>query len=301
VTLIVSDGDYDEGDDLQNYMVVDLQSGGISYLDEVPEGGWTDEYKTSKMVFAKIKGGVFTMCSPQDEVGQTLFDTDFQIQVTISKPFYMGVFETTQKQYQLITGADPSQYKGDTRPVESVSYNAIRGENLGAKWPESDEVDADSFLGKFRAKTGKSFDLPTEAQWEYACRAGTTTALNDGSNLTNEYTDGSLAKLGRYYYNREDGKGGYAEHTVVGSYLPNAWGLYDMHGNVWEFCLDWYDVYYDGGSTDPRGAPNGRLRIKRGGAHSEREGAQYCRSAMRYVNGPSGAGSGEGFRLVLTP
>ena len=303
VTLTVSDGDYDEGDDLQNYMVVDLQSGGISYLDEVPEGGWTDEYKTSKMVFAKIKGGVFTMCSPPDEVGQTLFDTDFQIQVTISKPFYMGVFETTQKQYQLITGADPSQYKGDTRPVESVSYNAIRGENLGAKWPESDEIDADSFLGKFRAKTGKSFDLPTEAQWEYACRAGTTTALNDGSNLTNEYTDGSLNKLGRYYYNREDGKGGYAEHTAVGSYLPNAWGLYDMHGNVWELCLDWYFEYYDGGSTDPRGAASGRLRIKRGGSfsHPEYGGARYCRSAMRYINGPSGAGSGEGFRLVLTP
>ena len=296
VSLIVSEGKNDFDDDLQNYMVVELNSGSISYLDKAPEGGWADEYKTTKMVFRKVKAGRFTMGSPLDECGRNDLDGEYLHEVTLSKPYYIGVFETTQKQYELIAGDNPSKYKGDMRPVESVSFDMIRGSNKGANWPYSSEVDAGSFMGKLRAKTGKDFDLPTEAQWECACRAGTLTAWNDGTTITDEVKDDNLAKLGRYQYNREDGKGGFSEHTTVGSYLPNAWGIYDMHGNVYERCLDLWDMYI-GGSTDPRGAfPPKTMRIIRGGSFDDPDGAHYCRSAHRFA----GRGS-TGFRVVLVP
>jgi formylglycine-generating enzyme required for sulfatase activity len=152
--------------------------------------------------------------------------------------------------------------------VEQLSYDAIRGRNKGAEWPASSEVDDDSFFGKFRAKTGKAFDLPTEAQWEYACRAGTITALNNGTNITNEFDDGNMFKLGRVYRNMKDGKGGYEYTTVVGCYLPNAWGLYDMHGNALEYCLDWYSENMAADPvTDPKGPETGFYRILRGGSY----------------------------------
>ncbi|MBQ7555470.1 formylglycine-generating enzyme family protein [bacterium] len=296
LALTMSDDPGEGGDDLQDYMVVDIDSGDISYLDEEPEGGWTDDYKTSKMVFRKVKACRFTMGSPMDECGRNDLDGEYIHEVTLSKPYYIGVFETTQKQYELIAGDNPSKYQGDLRPVENVSFNMIRGSEKGVNWPYSSEVDEDSFMGKLRAKTGKAFDLPTEAQWECACRAGTSTAWNDGTTITNEVSDGNLARLGRYQYNREDGIGGFSEHTIVGSYLPNAWGIYDMHGNVYEYCLDLWDMY-DRGSTDPKGAsPPKSIRIIRGGSFDEPEGACYCRSAHRFA----GRGS-TGFRVVLIP
>ena len=248
------------------YMVVDLSSGAISYLDAVPAGGWSDEYKTTKMVLRKIPAGKFIMGSPTNEFCRE--EEEVQHEVTLTKDFYIGVFEMTQKQYAIVTGDDPSCYKGDLRPVEQLSYDAIRGKTKGYNWPASSEVDEDSFFGKFRAKTGKAFDLPTEAQWEYACRAGTTTALNNGTNITNEFYDGNMFKLGRNYYNMKDGKGGYEYTTVVGCYLPNAWGLYDMHGNALEYCLDWYseDMAADP-VTDPKGPETGFKRILRGGSY----------------------------------
>ena len=162
-------------------------------------------------------------------------------------------------------------------------------------------MDDDSFLGKLRALTGGlEFDLPTEAQWEYACRAGTTTALNSGKDLSDEYTCPNLAEVGRYRGNQNDGKGDYSEHTKVGCYLPNAWGLYDCHGNVWEWCLDWYQ----GGwgktvDTDPVGATSGSYRVLRGGNWFKY--AQYCRCAYRYSDYPSNYGNSIGFRVCCWP
>ena len=290
------------------YMVIDLSGGtnatsfAISYLDDVPEGGWTEEYKTTKLVLRRIEPGTFVMGCPTNELGRIPIDVgifETQHQVTLTNAFYIGVFETTQKQYELITGMEPSEYVGATRPVESVSYDMLRGNDKGASWPYGYDVDEDSFFGKLRSKTQMTFDLPTEAQWEYACRAGTTTALNDGSNITNTYSDGSLAKLARYCFNRDDGKGGYGEHTAVGSYQPNAWDLYDMLGNVYEWCRDWFEE--DLGTTpatEPYGPSVGSLRVIRGGGWNLL--AYSCRSANRYYRGyPHRCSNLSGFRVVL--
>lgn len=273
------------------YVVIDLSGGAsaMSYpvleLDEdAPVNGWSDEYKTTRIVLRRIEAGTFKM--------QNTYD------VTLTKPFYIGVFEVTQGQWQRVMGTNPSDCKGGTRPVERVSYDMIRGNLDGAKWPTTDLVDASSFLGKLRARTGLDFDLPTEAQWEYACRAGTTSDYNNGGS-----TESDLRQLGRYEDNYSDGKGYILN---VGSYLPNAWGLYDMHGNVCEWCLDWDGKV--GSSTDPKGADSGRCRVVRGGnwysyarscTSSSRAGlvpSSYCedRMARGYIQSC-------GFRLSWTP
>ena len=267
------------------YCVIDLSAGAnaskypVSYLADIPAGGWTDEYKTTKLVLRRIWPGSFLMRG--------------QYNVTLTKSFYCGVFEVTQKQYTLVMGTNPSSYKGDLRPVDSMSYNMIRGTTNGAKWPSSSAVDTSSFMGKLRTKTGLDFDLPTDAQWEYACRAGTTSKYNNGGD-----TEDDLKQLGRYSANQSDGKGGYSSnHTTAGSYLPNAWGLYDMHGNVWEWCLDWY-ADWRGNVTDPKGASSGTHRIRHGGSWSE--DASYSTATRVYGTNPSKTYDVCGFRLVRT-
>ncbi|MBR3583664.1 MAG: formylglycine-generating enzyme family protein [Kiritimatiellae bacterium] len=258
----------------QQYLVVDMSGGKtgtwtVSGLDAVPEGGWTDEYKTKKMVLRLIMPGTFTMGSPVDELGRD--GGEVQHEVTLTRPYFIGVFEVTGGQYYYVTSSGSS----DKTP-RHISYNEIRGGGSGANWPASGAVDAGNFLGIMREKTGLSFDLPTEAQWEYACRAGTTTALNSGKNITATDACPNVAEVGRYYYN---GGSNYGASANVGSYPPNAWGLYDMHGNVWEWCLDWSGNYVTEETTDPVGAASGSQRILRGGgAYSK---APDCRSARR--------------------
>jgi formylglycine-generating enzyme required for sulfatase activity len=291
----------------KTYMVVDLKDWSVSYLSDVPTGGWTDEYKTEKLVLRYIPAGTFMMGSPEDELGRE--KNEYQHKVTLTRPFYMGVFQVTQSQYELVTGNNPSKLRGKTRPVEQVSYAMIRGEKKGLKWPENDLVDDDSFIGILRKKLKLNFDLPTEAQWEYACRAETTTALNSGDNLTDDKECQNMAKVGRYHLNggvkkeydppespediRSLKRWGFKifkrelhedeGHVAVGSYLPNNWGLYDMHGNVWEWCLDYYDVdnyMYKMDATDPKGIPTNKGgRVIRGGSFWDAPCA--CRSAAR--------------------
>jgi len=231
------------------YCVIDISGGTsaasypVTYLDSYPIAGWGDEYKTTKILLRRIEPGTVLLGNTKP--------------VTLTKPFYMGVFEVTQKQYQLVTGDNPSWDVGDMRPVEAVSWNDMRGNN----WPNVTTVDPSSFAGRLQAKTGLNFDLPTESQWEYACRAGTTSSLNNGGS-----NDNDLKLLGRYPGNRTDGRGGYSGHTVVGSYSPNAWGLYDMHGNVWEWCLDWCTRIDSDPATDFIGGASGAYRVLRGGA-----------------------------------
>lgn len=258
---------------LPPYMVVNLSGGSsatsypVAYLAEPPEGGFnTDEYKTTKLVLRRLEPGPV----PTRDA-------------TLTKPFYVGLFEVTQKQWSLVTGSNPSYFSGDTRPVERVSYNAIRGSSLGSQWPTSNAVDADSFLGKLRARTGIDFDLPTEAQWEYACRAGTTTTYSYGDSADGNYM---------WYWDNSS-----SQTHEVGTKLPNPWGLYDMHGNVWEWCLDWYGGSLSG--NDPVGFSSGSNRVERGGSWSYI--AYGCTSSSRINNNPSYENNNiVGFRLVRT-
>ena len=202
--------------------------------------------------------------------------------VTLTKCYYIGVFEVTQKQWELIMGSNPSHYKGDTRrPVEKVSYDDICGSNKGSGWPYGNAVDAGSFLERLRAKTGIDFDLPTEAQWEYACRAGTT----------GELYGNDLYAIAWYYTNS------YGTTHFVGQKLPNAWGLYDMLGNVWEWCRDWYGDYPKSDVKDPVGASSGTSRVSRGGSWSDSAGG--CLAACRGKGDPATRFRFLGFRLAL--
>ena len=292
-----------------DYMIVDLSAGPtapsypIDYTNAPPAGGWTDEYKTTKLVLRRIPGGSFTMGSPTNELGR--WDEEAPHPVTLTKDYYLGVFEVTQRQWERVMGYWPSYFTNalyrDFRPVERVAYHDVRGTGAGTNWPADGGVDADSFLGRLRAKTGQAFDLPTEAQWERACRAGTPTALNSGFDLTNIYADVHVKAVGRYAYNggstytaNSDTNSGSAK---VGSYQPGPWGLYDLHGNVWEWCLDWYGDY-PGAASDPAGADSGSSRAERGGGFNDF--AAVCRSANRNASAPDEWYFNLGFRLAET-
>ncbi|MBR4820323.1 formylglycine-generating enzyme family protein [bacterium] len=285
----------------ETYMVIDISGGTeaesfpISYLSAVPTDGWDDNYKTTKLLLRLIPAGTYIMGSPAGETGRGANEVEHK--VTLTRPFYAGVFEVTQRQYELVMGINPSEYEGYTRPVEKVSYNDIRGSNKGGAWPADNAVDEDSFMGILRAKTGLAFDLPTEGQWEFACRGLTTTALNNGKNLTGTDACPNLGEVARYWNN--GGKS--SAHYAVGGYDPNPWGLYDMHGNVYEWCLDWYKEYLDSDSvTDPKGEISGNYRAIRGGSWNDN--AQYCRSATRRYRSctPSKSYNDLGFRVFLT-
>jgi formylglycine-generating enzyme required for sulfatase activity len=235
------------------YMAINLSGGTdatnypVTYYatsNAVPGGVNSDAYKTTNLLMRLIPAGVFTMGTPAKEMGRRSDET--QHQVTLTKSFYMGVFEVTQRQLELVMGNKPSYFNNASyyasRPVERVSYYDIRenpanSDDPAVDWPNNSAVNATSFMGKLRAKTGlPTFDLPMESQWEYACRAGTTKALNSGKNLARQKCDANMAKVGRYWYN---GKSRYTQNgnttvgtTKVGSYLPNDLGLYDMPGNV---------------------------------------------------------------------
>lgn len=257
-----------------------------------------DACRTTEIWLKLIKSGSFNMGSPTNEVGR--YEDEDQHAVNLTKNFALGIFEVTQIQFEIICGTNFSAYAGFDRPADMVSYDFLRGtSNI---WTSPDAVDADSFIGVLRAKTGYNFDLPTEAQWEFACRAGTTNALYTGQEITENVRCTNVALMCRYRYNREDGKGGYTEHTRVGSYDPNPWGFYDMCGNVWEWTRDFYGAYPTVETTDPIGPGTGSKRILRGGSWAA--SAQNCRSARRRSYWPEasydGGDSNFGFRLSIT-
>ena len=277
---------------------VDAASYPVAYFAEPPAGGWNaDAYKTTNLVLRLVK--------PSDWADGT-FAMRGGCEATLTNAYWIGVFETTQRQWELVKGDRPSYFRSDdcyaTRPVEQVSYEMIRGSDAGSMWPDPGDVDDESFLGRLRARTGLAFDLPTEAQWEFACRAGTTTDYNNGTNLTDLVKDANLDLLGRYKYNGgEDGNGNRdcdpsGGTAAAGSYLPNKWGLYDCHGNVWEWCLDWYGALASG-AVEPVGAPSGEYRVLRGGGWGLR--ADFCLAGLCGIGRPSSGGDDSGFRLCL--
>ena len=264
------------------YCVIDLSGGAnatnypVAYLATEPSEGFNVD-KTTKLVLRRLPAGSFIMGKDQADAAH---------RVTLTKPFYMGLFEVTQKQWSLVMGSDPCSFttygKGDTYPVHNVSYDMIRGSSAGAGWPASSAVDATSFLGKLQAKTGLNVDLPTEAQWEYACRAGTATTYYWGNSM-----DGNYA-----WYSSNSG----SKAHPVGGKTPNAWGLYDMSGNVWEWCLDWDGTLAYG--TDPKGSSSGSYRVFRGG--SWYDNGSFSTSSFRLIITPSYTSGNNGFRLSRT-
>lgn len=217
-----------------DYMVVDISGGtnapsfAVSYMKAVPQGGWGDLYKTDRLVLRKITG-----CPG-------------------SKDYWIGVFEMTQRQYELTFGPnDQSCFKGAKRPADGISWYMAR-----------------TALANLSARTGMRFWFPTEAQWEYAARAG-------------ESAEAPLDQVARHYYNQHDGKGGTGFATAeVGSYAPNAWGLYDMRGNVWEWTDSWFIDKY--------------LRLYKGGSWSFSR--KSCSIAYRTGNHPGVQDTDVGFR-----
>ena len=316
----------------RRYLIIDLSSGPDSavypftYCSSPPPLGWTDDYKTDKIVLRRIEPGAFTM-------GDIVHDSKSlnmgMCNVTLSKPYYVGVFEVTQRQWELVMGGRPSRCSSAeyyaTRPVEWILWSEIRGDSNAVDWPDSNRVDADSFMGKLRTRTGLALDLPTEAQWEYACRAGTSSDFNNGVTLGGDsWTKVLMQEInvpGRHAYNVVGDKlGGLSPvnnqssmrchacttnecTSPVGSYPPNAWGLYDMHGNAAEWCLDWYKTdkkLYDG-QTDPVGPTSGSSHTVRGGSYAE--DPHHCTSFARTLaygeRTPGATGFYTGLRVCL--
>jgi formylglycine-generating enzyme required for sulfatase activity len=230
------------------------------------------------MVF--IPPGTYRMGSAEDEVGRYVWERP-QMDVIISRGFWMGKYEVTQREYLELMGGNPSGFTGDlSLPVETVSW--------------SDAVDFCSALTErehaaARIRVNCVYRLPTEAEWEYACRAWTSTRFSYGD-------DPVYAGLTDYAW-YEDNSGG--ETHPVGQKLPNPWGLYDMHGNVWEWCQDWFDNYSGGILLDPQGPASGSTRVARGGDWGV--SARSCRLANIFSPDPNDRQNYLGFRIVLAP
>ena len=237
-----------------------------------------DSYTNSLgMTFHLIPAGTFTMGSPGSELGRGTDET--QHQVTLTQSYYMQTTEVTQGQWRAAMGSNPSYFSncGDDCPVEKVSWNDIQ-----------------SFITKMNQSGEGTYRLPTEAEWEYAARAGSTSAFsNGGITETMCGYDQSLDAMGWYCGNDS------STTSPVALKQPNAWGLYDMHGNVMEWCQDWYGVYPTGSVTDPVGPLTGSDRVRRGGSYNSI--VELCRSADRGFANPGARLDSFGFRLVALP
>ena len=230
------------------------------------------------MKFVLIPAGTFIMGSPLNEPGR---DSDEgRHKVTLTRPFYIQTTEVTQGQWQAVMGENPSHFRdcGETCPVEMVSWH-----------------DTQRFIARLNAMAGVyTYRLPTEAEWEYAARSGSQSALSNGIiTVTGCAYDAKLDHIGWYC-----GNSGNKSHPVAQK-QPNSWGVYDMHGNVWEWCHDWYGNYPSGPVTDPQGPAVGLIRVNRGG--SWWWFARFCRSANRIRYMPFDQTEDTGFRLAMTP
>ena len=279
------------------YMVVDLSEGPaaerypVALTTGIPDP--TDlSCVSNKLWLRYVSAGTFTQGSPETEEGRTS-NRETQHQVTLTKNFYAGVFALTRAQYRLVMGSDPGNGETLTCPVNKLKFYDFVGTNINPA--VSNTVAAGTFLATIREKTGLLLNLPTDAQWEYACRAGTTTPYNVETNAIVTIDD-----LAWYSGNAS------SKVHPVGQKRPNAWGLYDMHGNVLEFCREYLlENLGSSARTDPVNTGKSNGFVIRGGSFGD--SAANCRSARRAWRAPDttanwfgGEGQNDGFRLWLT-
>jgi uncharacterized protein (TIGR02996 family) len=227
-----------------------------------------------QMTFVWVPPGSFLMGSPADEKERAENETPHRVSLTHG--FWLGVHPVTQVQWRRVMGRNPSYFKGDELPVEQVSWD-----------------DGQGFCEKLKEKTGRQFRLPSEAEWEYACRAGTTTPFWFGETISTDQAN----YHGNYTYGKGK-KGVYRKQTtLVGSFPPNAWGLTDLHGNIWEWCQDWYSPLLDEDIEDLQGGDSGDARVLRGGCWGGYP--RWCRAAYRRGVEPAYRGRNFGCRVVL--
>ena len=252
-----------------------------TYWGEDRKGAWaTLMYKEVEYRFRIIFEGQFFMGSPVDEPRRESFGSDeSQHLVRLTKDYWIAETAVTQQLYEAVMGQNPSSFKGEKRPVENVSWE-----------------DAKTFIEKLKKETGYEFRLPTEGEWECACRAETTTPFSFGENIKSEQVNFD----GRVPYNNGP-ESTYRQATVdIGTLPSNSWGLYEMHGNVLEWCEDWLGNYeskdIENPIVDPVGPSTGEFRVLRGGSWAN--GGRNCRSALRRGFLPSRRDNRVGFRLV---
>lgn len=319
-------------EDDNTYMIVDLSGGAsaaeypVSFMSAPPAGGWTDEYKTDKLVLRRIPAGTAVLGSPTDEIGHNQY-WETQRRTTFTNSFYMAIFETTQKQFENVMGyvpaSIPASGKADMNPVSCVDYRLLRGTNslwkagtsghTSGTWPQH---EATSFFGVLNAKLAAALasagfgdyemELPTASQWEYACRAGTTGSYNNGTTITNATKDANADLLAWYEGNF------YSYGVAVGQKQRNAYGLYDMHGNVAEFTRDSVSYNYNSpvaiwDGTDQiepmlYGGTYYEGSLSYGGYYNQgsNTGAQGVRSSSARQYAVSTADVKAGFRIALT-
>jgi len=272
VYVVQSSSDLSKTDAWTSLAFVQLPSTNYLFVDTTSPVAGNRFYRAllqsppTNMVF--IPPNTFTLGSPTNEIGRAA-DEGPQTAVTITHGFWTGKYEVTQRDYSTVLGSNPSQFTGDlSRPVETVSW--LDATNYCAKLTERD-------LAAGRIPAGSHYRLPTEAEWEYAARAGTSTRFSYGDDPT-------LTGLTNYAWYAVNS--GNTTHPV-GQKAPNLWGLYDIEGNVLEWCLDWYGPYPGGFETDPQGPDSNAIGVKviRGGAWDGFE--SDCRSARRGTEGVS--------------
>lgn len=241
-----------------------------------PTNRYTESINGTSFDMIYVEAGTFTMGSPKSEDKRE--SDEIQHEVTLSG-FAMSETEVTQKLWQAVMGNNPSVFKNcDQCPVENVSW-----------------FDCEKFIQKLNAMTLKKYRLPTEAEWEYTCRAGTKTPFNTGTTLSTEQ-----AHFSNKIHSLDptpDSK--YGNKTIpVKTYTANNWGFYDMHGNVREWCSDWYGAYTTFAQTNPKGAENGTYKVLRGGDWNF--SVNFSRSAFRFGDSPKDSFSNTGFRLCIS-
>jgi len=246
--------------------IIDVKSGKMARI-SVAEDIAAEVIAFLEKEMVLIPAGKFKMGSPASEKGRS--DDEKQHEVTLTNPFYLGKYEVTQEQWESVMGKDPNDTKGAKLPVTDVSWN-----------------DCQEFIKKLNAKTNGGYRLPTEAEWEYACRAGTTTSYSFGDEITPKDANYNESQIGR-------------KPAIVGSYRPNAFGLYDMHGNVWEWCNDWHGYLQDGEATDPMGPSTRKGPALRGGSFANVDSVVRSSARLDY-GGPHSGQDNFGFRLART-